>query len=97
MFFFRFTAGWSDQPVRAALLFCVPEIVRDRMRLLWEQDGIIEGAVHSPAPAYCLLGQYYLTDRVLCPRLCHHQFTINPSDLLAHRVVDVYHGVFALS
>ena len=21
MFFFRFTAGWSDQPVRAALLF----------------------------------------------------------------------------
>ena len=30
MFFFRFTAGWSDQPVRAALLFYVPEIVRDR-------------------------------------------------------------------
>lgn len=36
MSFFRFTAGWSDQPVRPALLFCVPEIVRDRIRILWE-------------------------------------------------------------
>ena len=36
MFFFRFTAGWSDQPVRTALLFYVLEIVRDRIRLLGE-------------------------------------------------------------
>ena len=53
MFFFRFTAGWSDQPVRAALLFYVPEIVRGRMLLLGEDTP---GQFHNFISGCCAVG-----------------------------------------
>ena len=53
MFFFRFTAGWSDQPIRPALLFCVLEIVRDRIRILWEKPP---GQSHNLISGCCAVG-----------------------------------------
>ena len=53
MSFFRFTAGWSDQLIRAALLFYVPEIVRVRMLLLGEDTP---GQSHNFISGCCAVG-----------------------------------------
>ena len=57
-----------------------------------EQDGVVQVLFMLPhQQGHRLLGQRHLADGVLGFRLRHHQLSVDPSDLLAHREDAILH------